>query len=229
MSNRLSPLFLVGLLLFTSIAPLTMAEDGGRTSPDFVITSFSLDDAGSIMDGGSVVAEAATHIVRIQVQNIGLNAGQASLVLYHQGTSTSGETVVDSTDLGVINSGSSSNVVVFAWAATLGPDQILKASVTSSTDINTANDDEQLLIDVTTAQAASVPSIIDIPEPAVGQTSVVWSKTIHDFNINVRNDGVKNFSASYNLVFTDANNPAITFTETSTTIPIIRPGSLYNG
>tara|TARA_B110000444_G_scaffold261499_1_gene314279 strand:- start:64657 stop:69576 length:4920 start_codon:yes stop_codon:yes gene_type:complete len=229
MSNRLSPLFLVGLLLFTSIAPLTMAEDGARTSPDFVITSFSLDDAGSIIDGGSVVAEAATHIVRIQVQNIGLIAGQASLVLYHQGTSTSGETVVDSTDLGVINSGSSSNVIVFAWAATLGPDQILKASVTSSTDINTANNDEQLLIDVTTAQAASVPSIIDIPEPAVGQTSVVWSKSIHDFNINVRNDGVKNFSASYNLVFTDANDPAITFTETSTTIPIIRPGSLYNG
>lgn len=229
MSNRLSPLFLVGLLLFTSIAPLTMAEDGARTSPDFVITSFSLDDAGSIIDGGSVVAEAATHIVRIQVQNIGLIAGQASLVLYHQGTSTSGETVVDSTDLGVINSGSSSNVIVFAWAATLGPDQILKASVTSSTDINTANNDEQLLIDVTTAQAASVPSIIDIPEPAVGQTSVIWSKSIHDFNINVRNDGVKNFSATYNLVFTDANDPAITFTETSTTIPIIRPGSLYNG
>ena len=144
-------------------------------------------------------------------------------------TSTSGDTVVGSTDLGVINSGSSSNVVVFAWSATLGPDQILKAKVTSTTDINNLNNDEELLVDVTTTQAASVPSIIDIPEPAVGQTSVVWSKTIHDFNINVRNDGVKNFSASYNLVFTDVNNPGTTFTETSSTVPIIRPGSLYNG
>lgn len=229
MSNRLSPLFLVGLLVFTSLAPLTMAEDGARSSPDFIITSFTLDDAGSILDGGSVVAEAATHIVRVQVQNIGLAAGQASLAIYHQGTSTSGDTVVGSTDLGVINSGSSSNVVVFAWSATLGPDQILKAKVTSTTDINNLNNDEELLVDVTTTQAASVPSIIDIPEPAVGQTSVVWSKTIHDFNINVRNDGVKNFSASYNLVFTDVNNPGTTFTETSSTVPIIRPGSLYNG
>ena len=229
MSNRLSPLFLVGLLLFTSLAPLSMADTGARSSPDFIVTSFTLDDAGSIIDGGSVVAEAATHIVRIQVQNIGLSAGQASLALYHQGTSTSGETVVDSTDLGVINSGSSSNVVVFAWTATLGPDQILKARVTSTTDINTANNDEELLVDVTTTQAASVPSIIDIPEPAVGQTSVVWSKSIHDFNINVRNDGVKNFSATYDLVFTDTSNPANTFTETSATVPIIRPGSLYNG
>ena len=229
MSNRTSPLFLVGLLLFTSLAPLTMADEGARSSPDFIVTSFTLDDAGSIIDGGSVVAEAATHIVRIQVQNIGLAAGQASLALYHQGTSTSGETVIDSTDLGVINAGSSSNVIVFAWAATLGPDQILKAKVSSSTDINTVNDEEQLLVDVTTDQAASVPSIIDIPEPAVGQTSVVWSKSIHDFNINVRNDGVKNFSASYDLVFTDPSNPGNTFTETSATVPIVRPGSLYDG
>ena len=64
MSNRTSPLFLVGLLLFTSLAPLTMADEGARSSPDFIVTSFTLDDAGSIIDGGSVVAEAATHIVQ---------------------------------------------------------------------------------------------------------------------------------------------------------------------
>ena len=50
MSNRLSPLFLVRLLVFTNLAPLTMAEDGARSSPDFIITSFTLDDAGSILD-----------------------------------------------------------------------------------------------------------------------------------------------------------------------------------
>ncbi|MBQ70945.1 MAG: hypothetical protein CMA65_05600 [Euryarchaeota archaeon] len=231
MSERTLPFLLVSLLLITSMAPLTMADDGARSSPDFVVTSFTLDDAGSILDGGSVVAEAATHIVRIQVKNNGLAAGQASLSLLHQGTATSGDSVVDTTDLGIIASGASSNVVVFSWAATLGPDQILKARVSSATDVNTANNEEQLLVDVTLTQAASVPSIIDIPQPAdpMTQNSVVWSKSVHDYSINVRNDGVKNFSASYKLEFTNVATPATTFTETSATVPIVRPGSLYNG
>ena len=228
-SERTMPLLLVSLLLFTSIAPMSMADDGARASPDFVVTSFTLDGAGSMIDGGSVVAEAATHIVRIQVQNIGLSAGQASLALLHQGTSTSGDAVIDTTDLGIIASGASSNVVVFSWSATLGPDQILKARVTSSADVNTANDEEQLLVDVTLTQAASVPSIIDIPQPAPGQATVVWSKSVHDFSINVRNDGVKDFSASYALEFTDVSDPGNTFTEISSTVPIVSPGSLYEG
>ena len=217
----------MALLLITSLSPLAFA-DQGRSTPDFIVSSFTLDDAGSISSGGVVQAEDATHIVRIQVQNIGLGAGQASLALLLQGTSSSGDVVLDSTDLGVIASGASSSVVVFSWAATLGNNQILKARVSSPTDVNTGNNEEQILADVTQYQESSVP-VINIPEPAPGGTNVIWSKTVHDFNIGVRNDGVKNQSAQFWLNFTEVGNPGNTFSAASNIVPIVRPGSIYNG
>ena len=98
-------------------------------------------------------------------------------------------------------------MVVFSWAATLGNNQILKARASSPTDVNTGNNEEQILADVTQYQESSVP-VINIPEPAPGGTNVIWSKTVHDFNIGVRNDGVKNQSAQFWLNFTEVGNPA---------------------
>lgn len=218
---------LVALLIATMVAPLTVA-DSGRSTPDFVISSFTLDDAGSILLNGNVVAEDSTHIVRIQVQNIGLAAGQASLALVLQGTSSSGDVVIDTADLGVINAGASSAVQVFSWAATLGDDQILKARVSSTADVNTANNEEQKIVDVQQYQNASVP-VVNIPQPTGGATNIVWSQSVHAFSIDVRNDGVKNFSASYTLAFAEVGNPSNTFSVASSTLPIVNPGSLYNG
>ena len=73
-------------MLVAGLTPLAMA-DGGRSTPDFVVSSFTLDDAGSMNLGGGIEAEDATHVVRVQVQNIGLAAGQASLTLLLQGLS----------------------------------------------------------------------------------------------------------------------------------------------
>ena len=218
---------LVALLIATMVAPLTVA-DSGRSTPDFVISSFTLDDAGSIVLDGSNIAEDATHVVRIQVQNIGLSAGQASLSLLLQGTSSSGDVVLDTADLGVINAGASSSVQLFSWAATLGDDQILKARVTSSLDAVTSNNELQKIIDVQQYQNASVP-IVNIPQPTLGAPNVVWSQSVHAFSIDVRNDGVKNFSASYTLAFSEVGNPANTFSAASSTVPIVNPGSLYSG
>ena len=95
------------VMLMASLTPLAVA-DQGRSTPDFIVTSFTLDDAGSINLGGGIEVEDATHVVRVQVQNIGLGAGQATLTLLLQGTSSSGDVVLDSTDLGVINAGQSS-------------------------------------------------------------------------------------------------------------------------
>ena len=226
LSKRLLPFGLVALLLVTSLAPLASGSQG-RSTPDFVISSFTLDDAGSMVLGGAVEAEDATHIVRIQVQNIGLAAGQASLALLLQGTSSSGDVVIDSTDLGVISAGATSSVTVFSWAATIGNNQILKARVTSPTDVVTSNNEEQKIVNVSRYQDASVP-VVNIPQPTGGGTSVVWSQTVHDFSVDVRNDGVKNQSARFFLNFTQVGTGA-TFSEESTIVPVIRPGSLYNG
>ena len=225
--KRSSALLLVGLLLLTSLAPATMGSQG-RSSPDFVISSFTLDDAGSITLGGGIEVEDATHIVRIQVQNIGLAAGQAQLSLLLQGTSSSGDIVIDTADLGVISAGGTSSVTVFNWAATLGNNQILKARVTSTSDVNTANNEEQKIVNVSRYQDASVP-VVNIPQPSTPGSSVVWAKVIHSFSIGVLNEGVKNFSAEFSLDFTDASNPANTFSQSGTQLATVRPGSLYNG
>ena len=226
LSKRTLPLALVALLLVTSLAPLASGTQG-RSTPDFIISSFTLDDAGSVALGGAIEAEDATHIVRIQVQNIGLAAGQAQLALYLQGTASSGDVLIDSTNLGVLAAGATSSVTVFSWSATIGNSQILKALVTGPADVNSNNDQEQMLVNVSRYQAASVP-VVNIPQPPSGGSNVVWSQTVHDFSIGVRNDGVKNLSAQFWLNFTQVGTGA-TFSESSSIVPVIRPGSIYNG
>lgn len=226
LSKGVLPLALVALLMVTSLAPLASGTQGRSTS-DFVISSFTLDDAGSINLGGAVEAEDATHIVRIQVQNIGLSAGQASLALLLQGSASSGDIVIETTSLGVISAGASSSVTVFSWAATIGNNQILKARVSSTNDVNTNNNEEQMLVNVSRYQDSSVP-VVNIPQPPSGGSSVVWSQSVHDFSIGVRNDGVKNHSAQFFLNFTQVGT-GTTFSSASNIVPVVRPGSLFSG
>ncbi|HII78100.1 MAG TPA: hypothetical protein HA267_03640, partial [Candidatus Poseidonia sp.] len=227
LSKSVVPLSLVAIMLVASLTPLAMA-DGGRSTPDFVVSSFTLGDAGSINLGGGIEAEDATHVVRVQVQNIGLGAGQATLALLLQGTSSSGDVVLGTTNLGVISAGGSSAVTVFSWSATLGANQILKARITSSSDANTANNEDQMVINVSRYQNSSVP-VVDIPQPSSGSNSVVWSQSIHDFSASVRNDGVKNQSAQFWLNFTEVGNPSNTFSEASNIVPVVQPGALCGG
>ena len=227
LSKSIVPLSLVAIMLVASLTPLAMADEG-RSTPDFVVSSFTLGDAGSINLGGGIEAEDATHVVRVQVQNIGLGAGQASLALLLQGTASSGDVVLGTTDLGVIGAGASSAVTVFSWSATLGANQILKARITSSSDLNTVNNEDQMVINVSRYQDSSVP-VVDIPQPSSGSTSVVWSQSIHDFSASVRNDGVKNQSAQFWLNFTEVGNPGNMFSEVSNIVPVVRPGALCGG
>ena len=136
--------------------------------------------------------------------------------------------VLDSTDLGVIGAGQSSAVTVFSWAATLGNDQILKARVSSSSDINTNNNEDQLIVNVSRYQDSDV-STHDIPTPSGGGSSVVWSPTVHDFNVDVVNTGVKNQSARFYLNFTEVANPSNIFSAPSSILGTVRPGSLHAG
>ena len=225
LSKPTVPLALVAVMLLATLTPLAVA-DNGRSNPDFVVSSFTLDDAGSMYLGGGIEVEDATHVVRVQVQNIGLGAGQASLTLLLQGTATSGDVVLDSTDLGVIAAGASSAVSVFSWSATLGANQILKARVSIGGDIDPSNNEDQMIVNVSRYQNSSVP-VVDIPQPTSGASSVVWSQTVHDFNVSVRNDGVKNQSAQFFLNFTEVGNPSNTFSRPSNIVSVVRPGSLH--
>ena len=79
-----------------------------------------------------------------------------------------------------------------------------------------------MIVNVSRYQNSSVP-VVDIPQPTSGASSVVWSQTIHDFNVSVRNDGVKNQSAQFFLNFTEVGNPSNTFSRPSNIVSVVRP------
>ena len=108
LSKPLAPLSLILILLLSGLTPLAVA-DSGRADPNFEIAPFTLADAGSINLNGAA-AEAATHVVRIQVRNIGLGGGDADLSLLLQGTASSGDVVLGTTNLGFIGAGAHSQV-----------------------------------------------------------------------------------------------------------------------
>ena len=102
------------------------------------------------------------------------------------------------------------------------------ARVSSASDINTNNNEDQLIVNVSRYPNSSV-SNHDIPTPSGGGSSVVWSPTVHDFNVDVVNTGVKNQSAQFYLNFTEVGNPSNTFSAPSAIQSTVRPGSLHAG
>lgn len=225
LNNRGLSLGLVLLLLITGLAPLASGTSA-RTTPDFTITSFTLENAGSITSGGEIIVEDSTHTVRVQVQNIGSAAGEVSLTLYHQGSLTSGESIVQTVDLGVMAAGVSSNVILLEWTGTIGDDQTLSARVSSTTDSNINNNEQSMLLQVRNYQEVSVLNTVGFPSSG---TPVVWPKTTIGLNVNLMNEGVKAFSASFSLSFVDPLNAANNFEILSGTIPVVNPGSLAAG
>ena len=112
-------------------------------------------------------------------------------------------------------------VTVFSWSATLGANQISKARITSSSDVNTANNEDQMVINVSRYQDSSVP-MVDILNHRRAPT-VVWSQSIHDFSASVRNDGVKNQSAQFWLNFTEV--ATLQHSRGNEHVPVVRPGA----
>jgi len=68
------------LFLAPAITPLVSAGENtaGRANPDFSVSEFTLDGAGSVMNGNDIEVENATHVARIVVSNSGSADGVAS-------------------------------------------------------------------------------------------------------------------------------------------------------
>ena len=129
------------------MSPIVSAGEGtsARSSPDFSVSAFTLDGAGSVDYGTSMEVENATHVARIVVSNSGSADGVTSVSLVHRGTPLAGETIVKTVNLGNIPKTSSSNPVLIAWTASPGDLQTLFARVVPLTnDPNSANDEKRL-------------------------------------------------------------------------------------
>ncbi|MBT4924863.1 MAG: hypothetical protein HON16_03840, partial [Euryarchaeota archaeon] len=120
------------LFLAPAITPLVSAGENtaGRANPDFSVSEFTLDGAGSVINGNDIEVENATHVARIVVSNSGSADGVASVSLVHRGSPTAGETILTTVNLGNILRTSSATPVLIAWTASPGDLQTLFARVT---------------------------------------------------------------------------------------------------
>ena len=214
------------VLLMPSLAPLTSATDGARTNPDFSVQSVTLDGAGSIYDGVDLILEPDQHIIRVVVANTGSAAGQVTLNIVHRGSLISNSTIVTSVDLGSMAASSTSNPILISWDATTGDGQSLFARVASSTDSNSANNEQRLDFNVSVYHSGAVTGDT-IPAPLGGQSTARLTNAIHPVNATVLNQGVMAMSAAMELSFYEILNPTNTFTVWSNTLTL-EPGSLFN-
>ena len=218
------------LFLAPAMSPIVSAGEGtsARSSPDFSVSVFTLDGAGSVDYGTSMEVENATHVARIIVSNSGPADGETSVSLVHRGSPLAGETIVKTVNLGNIPKTSSSNPVLIAWTASPGDLQTLFARVVPLTnDPNSANDEKRLDFNVSSPPFMKGDALGDsVPLPAGGSTVARIANSAQVFNATVINNGIKDISAVFELEFIDAADPGNVKTFWSGEI-ILSPGSLY--
>ena len=66
-------IIMIMLFLAPAMSPIVSAsgDTSARTTPDFSVSLFTLDGAGSVTDGAGIEVENATHVARIIVSNSG--------------------------------------------------------------------------------------------------------------------------------------------------------------
>lgn len=225
MSNRKVAFTLLALLLVQVAVPFIPADAAsGRATPDFRVSVMTLSSGGSIDEAGQVKIAPGDHIIRIVVSNIGAGAGTATLNIAHQASASSLESPVTSINLGTIGAASSSNPILVNWTALEGDGQTLFARVVSAADPSPSNNDRTLDFDVAKYHVGSALGH-NIPGPTGGFTDLRLDHSIHTYEATVRNDGVMDISAVFELNFTSNSNPSNQVSFWSNTL-ILQPGSL---
>ena len=204
------------------------ATTSARASPDFSVTNFVLDGAGSVQDGTDIYVENATHVARIVVSNTGSAPGTVVVSLYHQGSPSSAKTLVSAIEIGPISPGTSHIPVLIDWTASPGNGQSLFAETFSLSDPNSGNNEWRLDFDVRSAPRYLIGTVLGstIPSPAAGQTEAVIDNGINPINATVLNEGVETITANFSLVFEDPTDPSITHNFYTGEF-FIDPGSLH--
>ena len=200
-------ILLLVMLVAPMATPLASADSktSARSSPDFGITYFSLDGAGSVQDGVNIYVENATHTAIIIVSNTGSATDNVVVSLYHQGSTSSTKTLVSSFGPVSIAPGTSHTPIGISWTASPGNGQKLFAETFSLQDPNSGNNEAVIPFAVRTAPRYLVGTVTGntIPSPAPGQTEAVIPSGSTTFNATVVNDGVEQITANLQLHFAD--------------------------
>lgn len=228
-SKAVLALLLLVMLVAPLATPLASADSNtsGRSSPDFGITYFSLDGAGSVQDGADIFVENATHTAIIIVSNTGSATESVVVSLFHQGSTSSTKTLVSAFGPVEIAPGTSHTPIGISWTASPGNGQKLFAETFSIDDPNPGNNEARIDFDVRTVPRYLVGDVTGntIPTPASGQSEAVIPSGSTTFTATVVNEGVEQITANLQLHFADTNS-ADTETFWSGEV-FIQPGSLH--
>lgn len=212
MSDRKVAFAILAILVLQVSIPILPADAAsGRTTPDFSVTALTFSAGGSVDDGGENILAPSTHTVRVVVQNIGVVAGTAKLEILHETTANAGNpTLLQTIDLGTIGAASSTNPILYDWTASSGDDQTLIARVVSSSDSDNSNNDMRIDFDVKIQNEGTILGH-NVPGPTPGFSDLRLGHTSHTYEVTVRNDGVTDLTAVYEIEFTENSNPSNQF------------------
>ena len=212
MSERKVAFAILAILVLQVSIPILPADaTSGRTTPDFSVAALTFSAGGSIDDGTENIIAPSTHTVRIVVQNIGVASGTATLQILHETTANAGNpTLLQTIDLGTIGAATTTNPILYDWTASSGDDQTLIARVVSSSDSDNTNNERTIDFDVKIQNQGTILGH-NIPGPTPGFSDLRLAHTSHTYEVTVRNDGVTDLNAVYEINFTENSNPSNQF------------------
>lgn len=231
MSERKIAFTMLAILLLQVSVPIIPADaTSGRTTPDFSVSALTFSAGGSIDDGGEIIIGPHTHTVRIVVANIGVASGVATLEILHETIANAGNpTLLTTIDLGTIGAASTTNPILYDWTASSGDDQSLIARVVSSSDSDNSNNDRTIDFDVKIENEGTILGH-NVPGPTPGFSDLRLGHSTHTYEVTVRNDGVTDITAVYEIHFTENSNPANTFSiwsdQSGSGTLLMEPGNL---
>ncbi|MBT3772689.1 MAG: hypothetical protein HOF90_07345, partial [Euryarchaeota archaeon] len=171
-------LLLVALLFIQVVVPIAGATSSRSGDPDFDIIEFTVTSGGSVTNLAGTELAPNGHTLSVTVRNLGTNGAPEaySVQIQHWDTWPAGApTTVTTLNMGTLAAGATSPPTTFDWIATAGDDQRLTATIQSSADINSNNDVEELLFDVSMLEEGEV--LADpLPEPLGGQPTARLSR-----------------------------------------------------
>jgi len=223
-----SAVVLLVLFMLQALAPVATATEARTSTPDFAIQSMELernsgDVVGSVLaDDGEIYLGPGDHVVKVVVKNHGAD-GIATLRITLQSAPGAAETEVSTVNLGTITQGSSTNPVLVDVTVSGGDDQVLKATVTGTSDSNPANNEAQLDFDCSSYSELDYTDFTK-PEPLGGDTVARIDASGATVSVNVMNSGVIPITATLKVTLDPANgDPDVVLSSNS---EVLQPGSL---
>lgn len=211
-SQQRGALLLTLVLFIQVVVPLATATSARAGDPDFDVTEFTVTSGGSVTNLGGIVMAPNNHTLSVTVSNLGTNSAPASysvLIQHWENWPAGTPSTITTLNMGTLAAGATSSPATFDWVATAGAGQRLAATIQSTEDINSNNDVEEILFDVSMLEEGEVLDD-SLPVALGGQPTARLSRGLNSVDVTVRNSGVLPVDATFEVKFTPSSGGAPT-------------------